>query len=116
LRDGVTSEALQAIVDLDLDDLLAIGPPRGSAEAAPAAKAGIAHYTRYPAQDLVPFGVTANCVAPGVIATGRIMATVIPGSSQSNRDRAELVAFGDKGRSRIASRWSSFWRPTCPTM
>ena len=28
----------------------------------------------------------------GVIATGRFMATVIPGSSQSNRDRAELVA------------------------
>jgi enoyl-ACP reductase-like protein len=27
-----------------------------------------------------------------VIATGRIMATVIPGSIQSNRDRAELVA------------------------
>ena len=33
-----------------------------------------------------------NCIAPGVIATGRIMATVIPGSVQSNRDRAELVA------------------------
>jgi 3-oxoacyl-[acyl-carrier protein] reductase len=29
---------------------------------------------------------------PGVIATGRIMATVIPGSVQGNRDRAELVA------------------------
>jgi hypothetical protein len=27
-----------------------------------------------------------------VIATGRIMQTVIPGSSQSNRDRADLVA------------------------
>ena len=38
------------------------------------------------------FGITANCIAPGVIATGRIMQTVIPGSSQSNRDRAELVA------------------------
>ena len=36
--------------------------------------------------------ITANCIAPGVIATGRIMATVIPGSIQSNRDRAELVA------------------------
>jgi 3-oxoacyl-[acyl-carrier protein] reductase len=57
-----------------------------------AAKAAIAHYTRYLAQDLGPFGITANCMAPGVIATGRIMATVIPGSSQSNRDRAELVA------------------------
>jgi 3-oxoacyl-[acyl-carrier protein] reductase len=57
-----------------------------------AAKAAVAHYTRYLAQDLGPFGITANCIAPGVIATGRIMATVIPGSSQSNRDRAELVA------------------------
>jgi 3-oxoacyl-[acyl-carrier protein] reductase len=33
-----------------------------------------------------------NCIAPGVIATGRIMQTVISGSSQSNRDRADLVA------------------------
>jgi 3-oxoacyl-[acyl-carrier protein] reductase len=57
-----------------------------------AAKAAIAHYTRYLAQDLGPFGITANCIAPGVIATGRIMATVIPGSVQRNRDRAELVA------------------------
>jgi 3-oxoacyl-[acyl-carrier protein] reductase len=57
-----------------------------------AAKAAIAHYTRYLAQDLGPFGITANCIAPGVIATGRIMATVIPGSAQSNRDRSESVA------------------------
>ena len=57
-----------------------------------AAKAAIAHYTRYLAQDLGSFGITVNCIAPGVIATGRIMATVIPGSIQSNRDRAELVA------------------------
>jgi hypothetical protein len=28
-RDTPTSEALQAIVDLDLDELLAIRPPRG---------------------------------------------------------------------------------------
>jgi 3-oxoacyl-[acyl-carrier protein] reductase len=56
-----------------------------------AAKAAIAHYTRYLAQDLGPFGITANCIAPGVIATGRIMATVT-GSIQSNRDRADLVA------------------------
>lgn len=57
-----------------------------------AAKAAIAHYTRYLAQDLGPFGITANCIAPGVIATARIMETVIPGSSQSNRDRTELIA------------------------
>jgi len=29
LRDSVTAEALQAIVDLDLDELTAIVPPRG---------------------------------------------------------------------------------------
>src|SRR6516225_968517 len=57
-----------------------------------AAKAAIAHYTRYLAQDLGPYGITANCIAPGVIATGRIMQTVLPGSSDSNRDRSELVA------------------------
>ena len=57
-----------------------------------AAKAAIAHYTRYLAQDLGPYGITANCIAPGVIATGRIMATVLPGSSDSNRDRSALVA------------------------
>lgn len=57
-----------------------------------AAKAAIAHYTRYLAQDLGPFGITANCIAPGVIATGRIMADVIPGSIQGNQDRTELVA------------------------
>jgi 3-oxoacyl-[acyl-carrier protein] reductase len=50
------------------------------------------YYTRYLGQDLGPFGITANCIAPGVIATGRIMAMVIPGSVQRNRDRAELAA------------------------
>jgi hypothetical protein len=29
LRDGATGEALQTIVDLDLDDLVSIEPPRG---------------------------------------------------------------------------------------
>jgi 3-oxoacyl-[acyl-carrier protein] reductase len=61
--------------------------PYGSAKAA-----AIAHYTQSLAQDLGQSGIISNCIAPGVIATGRIMATVIPGSSQSNRDRAELVA------------------------
>jgi 3-oxoacyl-[acyl-carrier protein] reductase len=49
-----------------------------------AAKAAIARYTRCLAQDLGPFGITVNCIAPGVIAMGRIMATGIPGSVQSN--------------------------------
>src|SRR5579864_3247772 len=37
-----------------------------------AAKAAIAHYTRYLAQNLGPFGITANCIAPGVIALRRL--------------------------------------------
>ena len=57
-----------------------------------AAKAAIAHYTRYLAQDLGPHGITANCIAPGIIATGRIMQTVLPGSSRANTDPAARVA------------------------
>jgi 3-oxoacyl-[acyl-carrier protein] reductase len=57
-----------------------------------AAKAAIAHYTRYLAQDLGPHGINANCIAPGTIGTGRILATVIPGSAQANQNRAERVA------------------------
>ncbi|MBS0561159.1 MAG: SDR family oxidoreductase [Proteobacteria bacterium] len=57
-----------------------------------AAKAAIAHYTRYLAQDLGPSGITVNCIAPGTIATGRIMQTVIPGSARANTDPAARVA------------------------
>ena len=57
-----------------------------------AAKAAIAHYTRYLAQDLGPYGIMANCIAPGTIATGRIVATVMPGSSDANRDRTAQIA------------------------
>jgi 3-oxoacyl-[acyl-carrier protein] reductase len=36
-------------------------------------KAAIAHYTRYLAQELGPFGINCNCIAPGAIETGRIV-------------------------------------------
>ena len=36
------------------------------------AKAAIIHYTRYLAQELGPFNITANCIAPGFISTGRM--------------------------------------------
>jgi len=36
------------------------------------AKAGIIMYTRYLAQELGPFGINVNCIAPGLIATGRL--------------------------------------------
>jgi 3-oxoacyl-[acyl-carrier protein] reductase len=57
-----------------------------------AAKAAILHYTRYLAQDLGPHGITVNCIAPGIITTGRIVASVMPGSADANTDRAEKIA------------------------
>lgn len=48
-----------------------------------AAKAAIAHYTRFLAQELGPYGVTANCIAPGVIATARIV-RLVGGSARGN--------------------------------
>lgn len=57
-----------------------------------AAKAAILHYTRYLAQDLGPHGINANCIAPGTITTGRIVATVMPNRAGANRDQTERVA------------------------
>jgi 3-oxoacyl-[acyl-carrier protein] reductase len=39
-------------------------------------KAAIAHYTRYLAQELGPYGINANCIAPGFIETARIVETL----------------------------------------
>jgi len=36
-------------------------------------KAAIAHYTRYLAQELGPYNINANCIAPGLIETARIV-------------------------------------------
>jgi 3-oxoacyl-[acyl-carrier protein] reductase len=57
-----------------------------------AAKAAIAHYTRYLAQDLGRYGITANCIAPGTITTGRIVSTVMPNQANANRDPTEQIA------------------------
>lgn len=37
-----------------------------------AAKAGVQMYTRYLAQELGEYGITANCIAPGYVTTGRL--------------------------------------------
>jgi 3-oxoacyl-[acyl-carrier protein] reductase len=56
------------------------------------AKAAIGHYTRFLAQDLGPFGITANCIAPGMITTARIVQNVLPSYSGPDRDPAQLTA------------------------
>ena len=38
-----------------------------------AAKAGVIMYTRYLAQELGPFNITVNCLAPAFVGTGRLM-------------------------------------------
>ena len=55
-----------------------------------AAKAAVAHYTRYLAQELGPFGITANCIAPGSITTGHNVAGGM-------RDRVERIALRRRG-------------------
>lgn len=53
-------------------------------------KAAIAHYTRYLAQELGPFNVNCNCIAPGVIETARIVELVgaRPGANDGNPEIA----------------------------
>lgn len=74
-----------------------------------AAKAAIAHYTRYLAQDLGPYGITANCIAPGTITTGRIVAMVMPGQANANRDRTEQVALRRLGNTEDCAKVVEFF-------
>jgi NAD(P)-dependent dehydrogenase (short-subunit alcohol dehydrogenase family) len=37
-----------------------------------AAKAAVTHYTRYLAAEVGPWGIRANCIAPGIIMTSRV--------------------------------------------
>ena len=39
-----------------------------------AAKAAVTHYTRYLAAEVGPWGIRANCIAPGIIMTSRVAA------------------------------------------
>jgi hypothetical protein len=63
-----------------------------------------------------PFRDHGQLCRARVIATGRIMATVIPGSIQSNRDRAELVALRRLGTVEDCAKVIESWRPTYLTM
>jgi 3-oxoacyl-[acyl-carrier protein] reductase len=57
-----------------------------------AAKAGVAMYTRYLAQDLGEYGIHANAIAPGYIATARLQKMWA-----SEPDRVSLSALGRDG-------------------
>ena len=58
-----------------------------------AAKAAIIMYTRYLAREVGPYGITANCVAPGFIRTGRV-ATLLDTMGQNLIETVALRRYG----------------------
>jgi 3-oxoacyl-[acyl-carrier protein] reductase len=76
-------------------------------------KAAIAHYTRYLAQELGPFGVNCNCIAPGVIETARIV-QLMGRRAQENGPIPRSPCAATAAR-RTAPRWSSSSAPTSRT-
>lgn len=58
-----------------------------------AAKAAIAMYTRYLAREVGPHGITANCIAPGYIRTGRL-APIHDAMGAEVLDKIALRRFG----------------------
>ena len=57
-----------------------------------AAKAGVIAYTRYLAQELGPYGITVNCIAPAYVSTGRLEALAFsrPGARENTIARVPL--------------------------
>lgn len=75
--------------------------PRGGSYADYAvAKAAVAHYTRYLAQDLAPHNVTANAIAPGLIGTGQWKARFADDDPTKLDQSASLVPMGRLGTAR----------------
>ena len=60
-----------------------------------AAKAAVAMYTRYLAQDLGGSGITANCIAPGYVATGRLALSF---GSMGDETKQSINAMNSLGR------------------
>jgi 3-oxoacyl-[acyl-carrier protein] reductase len=58
-------------------------------------KAAIAHYTRFLAQELGPYGINCNCIAPGVIETARIVQLL--GKHRGNNEVAANIALRRHG-------------------
>lgn len=58
-------------------------------------KAAIAHYTRFLAQELGPWNINCNCIAPGVIETARIVQLM--GRHRGNNAVAPAIALRRHG-------------------
>ena len=58
-------------------------------------KAAIAHYTRFLAQELGPWNINCNCIAPGVIETARIVQLL--GKHRGNNEVAPGIALRRHG-------------------
>ncbi|HZR03808.1 MAG TPA: SDR family oxidoreductase [Burkholderiales bacterium] len=61
------------------------------------AKAAVAHYTRMLAQDLAPFGINVNAIAPGYIASGQWQARFAHDDPQELEQWAAKVPMGRLG-------------------
>jgi len=68
-----------------------IANPRGTYAHYGITKAAVMHYTRCLANDLAPEGIRVNCVAPGLIATGRARQRL---SEQPEREHDVLAQIG----------------------
>jgi NAD(P)-dependent dehydrogenase (short-subunit alcohol dehydrogenase family) len=62
-----------------------------------AAKAAVTTYTRYLAAELGPFGIRANCLAPGIMMTSRVAAQAAQRGVGTNEE-AERVALRRLGQ------------------
>ncbi|MDC7124808.1 MAG: SDR family NAD(P)-dependent oxidoreductase [Spirochaetales bacterium] len=58
------------------------------------AKAGIIHYTHYLAQEMGAYNVNVNCIAPGFIATGRLLEQYKQAGEDTFLSRIAIKRFG----------------------
>jgi len=68
----------------------AIVLPGGRSASYNAAKAALTHFTRSLAAELGPFGIRANCIAPGLVLTARVVATVAQRGMGRPEDAARI--------------------------